>query len=53
MDMELPVGTHHYMFIVDGKWTLDPSNPLVSVHLHYTPACSVNCMADLASVAGA
>ena len=52
MDMELPVGTHHYMFIVDGQWTLDPSNPLVSVHLQHTFAAYTYCMAGLASIAG-
>lgn len=30
VDLELPEGVHNYMFIVDGKWTHDPTNTLVS-----------------------
>ncbi|CAM1344535.1 glycogen-binding domain-containing protein [Tenacibaculum amylolyticum] len=26
--MKLPSGKHHYKFIVDGKWKVDPSNPI-------------------------
>ena len=31
VDMCLPIGTHHYMFIVDGVWKHDPDNTLVSI----------------------
>jgi len=25
--VKLPVGTYHYRFVIDGKWTEDPNNP--------------------------
>jgi len=27
LSLELPPGTHQYKFVVDGKWTEDPTNP--------------------------
>ena len=25
--LELPIGVHHYKFVVDGQWTCDPTQP--------------------------
>ncbi len=38
IDLMLPVGTHKYMFIVDGERKLDPSNTLVS-HCCFIDSC--------------
>ncbi len=38
IELLLPVGTHKYMFIVDGEIKLDPSNTLVS-HCYFIDSC--------------
>ena len=43
VDLQLPVGTHHYMFIVDGRWILDPSNTHVSVTSHASTHSHIHC----------
>ena len=30
VEVTLPVGTHNYLFIVDGEYKTDPSSPMVS-----------------------
>ncbi len=30
VEVALPVGTHDYLFIVDGEYKTDPSSPMVS-----------------------
>lgn len=30
--IQIPLGVHHYRFVVDGKWTEDPNNPETEVN---------------------
>jgi len=34
LQIELPIGTHQYLFVVDGKWVLDPLARLSYLNSH-------------------
>lgn len=49
LELELPAGTHEYLFIADGRWVADPNNPVSRPN----PFGGVNSLVEVAPAAAA
>lgn len=47
LELDLPVGSHEYLFVADGRWVADPNNPVSRPN----PFGGVNSLVEVAPAA--